>query len=106
MAVHPRLALLDALRHLRTHGPVLPEYGVLWNVWRLTDSPVEIRLLRLLRQYYGAEYNPLLPTAHDCIAQHKDPTGWSSPRRIALLDWLIDTLTKEQETHQPWLDSL
>ena len=104
MAVHPRLALLNALHHLRTHGPVLPEYGVLWNVWRLTDSPVEIRLLRLLRQYYGAEYNPLLPTAHDCVAQHKYPTGWS--RRIALLNWLIDTLTKEQETHQPWLDSL
>ena len=104
MAVH-RLALLHALRHLHSTGPVLPEYGVLWNVWRLTDSPVEIKLLRLLQQYYGAEYNPLLPTAHDCAQPPKDPIGWSSPRRIALLDWLIDTLTKEQETHQPWLDS-
>ena len=105
MAVH-QLTLLNALRHLRAHGPVLPEYGVLWNVRHLTgkDSAVEIRLLQLLRQYYGQEYNSLLPTAHDCIAQHKDPTGWSSSRRIALLNWLIDTLTKEQETHQPWLD--
>ena len=101
MAVHPRLALLNALRHLRTNGPVLPEYGVLWNVWRLTDSPVEIKLLRLLQQYYGAEYNPLLPTAHDCV---QPPTDWS--QRVALLNWLIDTLTKEQETHQPWPDLL
>ena len=95
MAVH-RLTLLDALRHLHHAGPVLPEYGVLWNVRHLTgkDSAIEIQLLR---QYYGQEYNPLLPTAHDCVLP-KDPTGWSSPRRRALLNWLIHTL--EQEEHQ------
>ena len=88
MAVH-RLTLLDALRHLHTNGPVLPEYGVLWNVRHLTgkDSAVEIQLLQLLRQYYGQEYNPLLPTAHDCV-----PTGWASPRRRVLLNWLIHTM--------------
>ena len=98
MAVHPRLALLNALRHLRTNGPVLPEYGVLWNVRHLTDkdSAVEISLLQLLREYYGQVYNPLHPTAYDCMP--KDPTGWDTPRRAQLLDWLIDTLTSEQET--------
>ena len=95
MAVH-RLTLLRALRHLHTNGPLLPQYGVLWNVRQLTDkdSAVEIQLLQLLRQYYGQEYNPLLPTAHDCVLP-KDPTGWSSPRRRALLNWLIHTLETE-----------
>ena len=101
MAVH---SLIDALRHLHSNGPVLPEYGVLWNVRHLTDrdSAIEIQLLQLLRQYYGQVYNPLLPAAYDCIP--KDPTGWGNPRRIALLNWLINTITKEQET--AWLDSL
>lgn len=96
MAVH-RLVLLDALRHLHTNGPVLPEYGVLWNVRQLTDkdSAVEIRLLQLLRQYYGQEYNPLHATAYDCLP--KDPTGWDSPRRRILLNWLIHTLETEQQ---------
>lgn len=97
MAVH-RLTLLDALRHLHTNGPVLPEYGVLWNVRHLTDkdSAVEIQLLQLLRQYYGQEYNPLHATAHDCV-QPKDSTGWENPRRRVLLNWLINTLETEQQ---------
>ena len=94
MAVH-RLVLLDALRHLHTNGPVLPEYGVLWNVRQLTDkdSAIEIRLLQLLRQYYGREYSSLHATA--CLP--KDPTGCDNPRRRILLNWLIHTLETEQQ---------
>ena len=94
MAVH-RLTLLDTLLHLHANGPVLPEYGVLWNVRHLTDkdSAIEIKLLQLLREYYGHVHNPLHPTAYDCV-----PTGWSSPRRRVLLNWLIHTL--EQEARQ------
>ena len=97
MAVH-RLALLNALHHIQANGPVLPEYGVLWNVRHLTDkdSAIEIRLLQLLRRYYGQVYNPLHPTAYDCMP--KDPTGWDTPRRAQLLDWLIIQLEKETRT--------
>ena len=96
MAVH-RLTLLPALRHLHHAGPVLPQYGVLWNVRHLTDkdSAVEIQLLQLLRQYYGQEYSSLHATAHDCVLP-KDPNGWSSTRRRVLLNWLIHTLETEQ----------
>ena len=97
MAVHTRLALLRTLRHLHTNGPVLPEYGVLWNVRHLTnkDSAIENRLQQQLRQYYGQEYSPLHATAYDCIP--KDPTGWENPSRRTLLNWLIHTLETEQQ---------
>lgn len=81
--------LLEALRHIHTNGPASPEYGVLWNVRQLTnkDSAVEIQLLQLLRQYYSTAYSSL----------PKDPTGWDSPRRIALLNWLIEQLEQEEQ---------
>lgn len=82
MAIHQ---LIRALRHLCTNGPVLPEYGVLWNVRHLTgnDSAVEIKLLR--------QYSPQHPI--DCTPT--DPTGWDSPSRRVMLNWLIHTVELE-----------
>ena len=98
MAVH-RLTLLDALRHLHTNGPLYPNCGICANVSELTayNSYDDEQLRQLIQQWPDRAQHKDLPVEGSIWAYDADDKKWESPRRKALLNWLIHTLETEQQ---------
>lgn len=96
MAIH-RLILLDALRRIRNNGPLFPQYGICANVAKLTqyDQGADRALQQLIQQWPRKQASPNYPVEGSSFAYNMSPDKWEDTRRIALLNWLIDTLETE-----------
>lgn len=87
--------LLKNLRRIRDEGPQIPSSGICANVDYLgTRLPAS-----LLLEWPGS-IDPLAayPVEGSLSVYNRDAaegTLWKNPRRLALLDWLIDTIEKE-----------
>ena len=99
MAIH----LLEALRHIRTHGPKYTESGICYNVSALDHSDsLQDELQELTSRWPDKTPSgcDLFPIEGSHLAYHRTINKWQNPRRLALLDWLIAQLELEQHHHE------
>lgn len=95
MAIH----LLEALRHIKTHGPKYTNRGICCNVYTQDHSDsLQNELHELIARW--PDKTPtggdLFPIEGSNLAYHRAINKWQNPRRLALLDWLIAQLEAQQ----------
>lgn len=96
MAVH----LLEALHHIKTHGPKYTGRGICCNVYVQDHSDsLQDKLQELIARWPDKTPSgcDLFPIEGSSQAYCRTINKWQNPRRIALLDWLIAELEQEQE---------
>lgn len=90
--------LLEALRHIRTHGPASTLCGICGNVADICGyySAAMSQLEALIVTWPDRASDDRFPV-EGCIFEYAlDDNKWQNPRRIALLDWLIAQLEEQQ----------
>lgn len=95
MAIH----LLEALRHIKLHGPKYTNRGICCNVYVQDHSDsLQDELQELIARWPDKTPSgcDLFPIEGSHLAYHRTINKWQNPRRLALLDWLIAQL-EEQE---------
>ena len=87
--------LLKNLRRIRDEGPQIPSSGICANMTYLGTSLPEDLLAAWPDGIENPESCPV-EGSFDCYCQSGYlGTLWQNPRRLALLDWLIDTIEEE-----------
>lgn len=95
MAIH----LLEALRHIRANGPASTLCGICGNVADICGyySTAVRQLEALLVTWPDRASDDRFPV-EGCLFEYAlDDNKWQNPRRIALLDWLIEQLEQEEQ---------
>lgn len=97
------MTLLDALRDIRDDGPPLTADGICFNVEELVpeteNGQTQDELQLLMSRWPHADANSTYPVeghAERYMCAQRMGTVWQNPRRIALLDWMIKELEKEE----------
>lgn len=90
--------LLEALHTIRTHGPTSTLSGICVNVADICGyySTAVRQLEALIVTWPDRASDDRFPV-EGCIFEYvADDNKWQNPRRIALLDWLIEQLEEQQ----------
>lgn len=95
--------LLAALKRIRDNGPTTDDYGICGNVRILVPrkmrDDIQEKVTQLIQRWPQAEKNSLMfPVegyATPYHASRRAKTLWKNPRRIYLLNYLIQELENE-----------
>ena len=109
LTISPTLNLINALIHLKEHGPWVKNHGICINVWcfadesNLRESPkyqlyrddITFAMERAIHKWPNKhELHDFHPVggASEYTEAVKNGTVWQNPRRLELLDFIIDYL--------------
>ena len=103
-SISPSLNLINALIHLKEQGPWAPRNGICTNIHMFLEQAefLERRLptiefkasVKAWPKAVGDEEDYPVGGADEYIAEKRIATVWQNPRRLELLDFIIDYLNK------------
>ena len=88
--------LVKTLRDIRDNGPLMQTAGICINVAAMVGDEELAELKALLPKWPDRARSANFPVEGNAIDHMRDLNKWKNPRRLALLDWLIATLEKEE----------